>query len=296
MNTATTYFVLTLEVPNARAEAMAQWLTDEWALQPVVLQKPAHPVAWLEIYFRTRAEADAALRSLKRREGVRAAQIRVCAERDWLTFWRHHFKPTLIGKRLFVCPVWETRRRRVAGRRTVWVDPGASFGTGDHFTTRFCLEMLDRLCQKSALRSVLDVGTGSGILAIAAAKLGCRRARGVDHDALALRQARRNVALNRVSGRVSLGECDVIREGIRGRYEVVCANIVSGVLADLAPELVRAARRWLIVSGVRELEADGVADVFIAQGAREVVRDGDGEWVGMMFETSRRQTTRKRER
>lgn len=284
-----TYYILTLEVPDERAEEMSAWLTEEWDLQPVLLQKPNHARAWLEIYYESLADAEAARLALRRRNGVRAAQVRRCDPRDWLSFWRHHFHAQNLGRRLRICPVWEKKKARVPGRKTILVDPGASFGTGDHFTTRFCLEMLDRLCQKTRLRSVLDMGTGSGILAIGAAKLGCPKVLGVDNDELALRQAVRNVRLNRASASVKLAVGDVVNDPIRGRYDAVCANIIASVLVEVAPKLVSAAGRYLMLSGIREVEADGVADTFISLGVREVVRDGDGEWVGLMFETRKKQ-------
>ena len=280
--------VATLAVTSAHAEPLCAWLEEEWSIQPVQLEKPGDRRVWVEAYFATPAEAATVARAARGRRGVASATTRVCAPRDWLSFWRHHFHVQDIGRRLRVCPVWEKRQGRAPGRRTLWVDPGASFGTGDHFTTRFCLEMIDRLCQKSPPRSLLDVGTGSGILAIAAAKLGCPRVVGTENDPLALRQAVRNVRLNRVTGRVHLLLADLQSEALRGRFEVVAANLVSGLLMEQAGPLLAAGRRWLILSGIREMEADAVAETFLARGAREVVRDGDGEWVGLMLETGER--------
>ena len=279
-----TQYVVTLEVPADRADELAQWLGDEWELSPVQLARPGHDRAWLEIYFEDKREAQSAASALGRRDGVLAHQIRRCEPRDWLAFWRVHFKPQDIGTKLRISPVWCKAGSRSSKRRTVWVDPGPSFGTGDHFTTRFCLEMIDRLCQKSAPRSMLDVGTGSGILAIAAAKLGCPKAFGCDNDELALAQAERNVRLNRVTRHVKLGVMDVVGQELKGSYDLVCANIISHLLIDVAPKLVRATRRHLVLSGIREHEVDAVADAFVAQGGREIVRDGDGEWAGILLE------------
>ncbi len=287
-NKPQSHFVLTLEVEDRRAEELAAGLEAEWGLPPIVLQKPNYPRAWLEFYFEHQAAAELGQRVLSRSDGILATHVRKCEPRQWLSFWKHHFKAQDIGAQLRICPVWEKTRARRPGRKTVWVDPGASFGTGDHFTTRFCLEMLDRLCQKAASRSMLDVGTGSGILAIAAAKLGCSRTLGLDHDELALRQARKNVAVNRVSKAVRLRVQDVVVEPVAEQFDIVCANIISGVLVDIAPSLVRAAKRHLILSGIREMEADGVAEAFMRLGPREIVRDGDGEWVGLLFEIGKR--------
>jgi ribosomal protein L11 methyltransferase len=240
--------------------------------------------AWLEVYFPSDIQAGIARQLLADREGVRAAQIRETTPRDWTSFWRHHFHTQNIGARLRICPVWEQDRQPADGRVTVLIDPGLSFGTGDHFTTRFCLEMIDRLCQKFALPSLLDAGTGSGILAIAAARLGCERVTGLDNDEPCLSQARENAALNGVADRIEWRVCDVTRDAVPGPFDIVCANLFSDMLIDVAPSLARAARRRIVLSGIREAQMDGVAEAYHALGAREAVRDGDGEWGGLMFD------------
>ncbi len=283
-NAATqTQYVVTLEVPAQRAEELAQWLVDEWDLMPVQLARPGSERSWLEIYFSDKREAQASATALAQREGVFAVQIRRCEPRDWLSFWRLHFHPHDIGNRLHICPVWQKPAGPKGKRKTILVDPGPSFGTGDHFTTRFCLEMIDRLSTKAPPMTMLDVGTGSGILAIAAAKLGCPDALGVDNDEMALTQAVRNIRLNRVTKQVGLDVVDINDRGFKRRFDLVCANIVSQVLIDVAPKLVRATKRHLVLSGIREHEVDAVADVYMAHGGREVVRDGDGEWAGIML-------------
>ena len=280
--------IASLAVDPSEAEAVSEWIAERWAVQPVQLEKPGRRRVWIEAYFPTAAQAREVARAARRRGEVEAVATRTCGERDWLSFWRHHFHAQDIGRRLRICPVWEKKAAAARGRKTIWVDPGASFGTGDHFTTRFCLEMIDRLCEKSRLSSLLDVGTGSGILAIAAARLGCPRVVGTENDPLALRQAERNLRLNRVSARVKLMPADLQEQAPRGRFAAVAANLVSGLLVEQAGPLCAASGRWLILSGIREVEADGVAETFLARGAREVVRDGDGEWVGLLMETGAR--------
>jgi ribosomal protein L11 methyltransferase len=159
-----------------------------------------------------------------------------------------------------------------------------SFGTGDHITTRFCLEAIDRLCRPRPAASLLDAGTGSGILAIAAAKLGVPRIVAIDSDPLAVAQARENLRMNRVAGRVRLRTGDITSAAPLGRFDVVCANLFGGLLIRAAARLCRAARRRLVLGGIREIEADAVADAYAALGAREIERDGDGEWCGLVFD------------
>jgi ribosomal protein L11 methyltransferase len=286
MKTHSTLHLVTAAVRPEHADALSAWLSEEQGLQPVQIERPGARLAWIELYVENAASARAWAAQLRRRKGVASAEPGRCTPRDWLSFWRHHFHAQDIGSRLRICPVWERRKPVPRGRRTIWVDPGASFGTGDHFTTRFCLEMIDRICQKSRPRSFLDVGTGSGILAIAAAKLGCPRVTGTENDPLALRQAVRNVKLNRVASRVALRAEDLAERAPGETCEVVAANLVSGLLLEHADALVRSARRWLLLSGIREMEADAVADAYVQRDAREIVRDGDGEWVGLLLDTT----------
>ena len=207
-----------------------------------------------------------------------------CHEEQWTTFWRHHFHTQNIGRRLRTVPVWETPpdRKRINLR----IDPGLSFGTGGHFTTRFCLEELERACADLKPRSMLDAGTGSGILAIAAAKLGVKTIDAFDFDPVCVEKCVENAALNRLGkGRIRFYFGDVLKTGWMKRpADIVCANILTHILIQAAPALWRATQKRLILTGIREFEGDSVADVFVAQGAREVLRDGDGEWCGIVLD------------
>ena len=144
--------------------------------------------------------------------------------------------------------------------------------------------MIDRLWLDSAPDSFLDVGTGSGLLAIAAARLGCPRVVAVEKDAGVLGYTHENFERNGVAERIDLRHLDVEVDALPGPCELVCANQISGLLMECASELVRSAGRWLAMTGIREVEADGVAGVYAARGGIERVRDGDGEWVGMLLE------------
>lgn len=288
----TDQIVLTLEAAGKRADELFDRLGETFGRPVVQLSRPGDSRVWLEIYFESHAEAAIAAAVAKKLRGVRATQIRVARQRDWLSFWKHHFKPQNIGARLRICPVWSPAAARAKGRKTILVDPGMSFGTGEHFTTRFCLEMVDRLCQNSAPISVLDIGTGSGILAIAALKLGSRRAVGTDNDETALEHAKKNARLNRVGDRLKFRVQDITAEAPREKFELVCANILGPLLVQVAPAISRLARRHLILSGIREMELDGVAEAYMQQGGREIGRDGDGEWGGLLFEFGK--TTKKK--
>lgn len=281
-------YIATAEVPHARADELYDELQERFGRPVVQLSRPGHHRVWLEIYFDREADARRAAKALAGLRGVAGTAVRKSEPKQWLSFWKHHFKPQDIGRKLRICPVWRRSEGRRPGRKTLWVDPGLSFGTGEHFTTRFCLEMIDRLCEKRAPLSVIDVGTGSGILAMAAVRLGCRTVVGTDNDAQALVQARKNLSLNRLTARVQLREEDITQRAPARRYELVCANILGPVLIEVAPALAALTGRHLVMSGIRETDLDGVAAAYQTLGGREIARDGDGEWGGLLFEFDRK--------
>lgn len=282
-----TQTILTLETSNAHAEALALALEQRLRKPVIQLQRPGSDTTWLELYFDGEAQARVARQALGRLPGVLGTGLRGLAARDWQSFWRHHFHAHDVGDRLRIVPCWEARTDRARGRIRLVLDPGLSFGTGEHFTTRFCLESLDRLCRPPRRpSSLLDVGTGSGLLALAAAKLGVGRVVAYDNDPQCLIHARANLRRNGVLGRVKLGVHDLLQDPPPGRFDVVCANVYGRVLMEAAPTLARSAKRWLVLSGLREHELDGVADCYQALGGREIVRDGDGQWGGLVLDCS----------
>ncbi|MCO5061047.1 MAG: 50S ribosomal protein L11 methyltransferase [Kiritimatiellae bacterium] len=289
---AVAYAILTVETDADKADALAEALEARWNRTAIQIQRPNASRTWIELYFEKDIEALLAAHAVRHWPDVLAAQPRVCRGRDWLSFWKHHFKSRPIGQRLCIRPVWEKNRAPIKRRKTIWLDPGLSFGTGEHFTTRFCLEQLDRLCGARKINSLLDVGTGSGILAIAAAKLGVPRILAFDHDAQALEQALANIRRNRVTPQIRTDVRDLERDAFpKGRFDVVCANVYSRLLIEAAPALANATRHHVVLSGIREAELDSVADAFAAQGGQETVRDGDGEWGGLVFQWIRSSST-----
>ena len=265
-------------------DSFCEWVRENWAVEPVSLEQPHGLQAVVKIYFDTPVQAEAHRRKLPRHFALSSAQAMACHEEQWTTFWRHHFHIQDIGRRLRTVPVWEKPpdRKRINLR----IDPGLSFGTGGHFTTRFCLEELERACADLTPRSMLDVGTGSGILAIAAAKLGVPRIEAFDYDPVCVEKCRENAALNRLEkGRIRFYFGDVLKDGwLKRPADVVCANILTNILIEAAPALWRATKKRIILTGIREFEGDSVASVFAAGGAREILRDGDGEWCGIVLD------------
>lgn len=275
-----------LEVVLAREDAdmLCDWIRARWAVEPVCVERPRQAHAVVTIYFSSLEEAGARQQELPDEFFCSSVQVLPCREEDWMTFWQHHFQVQEIGQRLRTVPAWEDipDRKRI----NIRIDPGLSFGTGDHFTTRFCLEELERACIRFRPGSMLDAGTGSGILAIAAAKLGVPRVEAFDHDPACLARCEKNAALNQLeSGRIRFFTANVLQDsGWCRPADVVCANILTQVLMAAAPALWQATRKRLILTGIREAEGDSVAEAFLPGGAREILRDGDGEWCGMVLD------------
>ena len=166
---------------------------------------------------------------------------------------------------MLVKPGWSKRRPR-AGRRVVVLDPGLSFGTGHHETTRFCLEQLAACRRAGTRQSFLDIGTGSGILSIAAAKLGYSPVEAFDFDPESIRVSRQNARRNRVQDRVRPQRRDLTRLPAQGgrKWDVICANLTADLLADAA-EKIRARLKpggQLIVAGVLRREFRRICDIF----------------------------------
>jgi ribosomal protein L11 methyltransferase len=217
--------------------------------------------------------------------GLRAIgdlRTRIVHEADWAEAWKTHFPVLRVGRRIVIRPTWRRHRRR-PDDVVVAMDPGMAFGTGLHPTTRLCLALLESLADDGLIDGarVLDVGCGSGILAIAALQLGAERASGVDTDPIAIEATLANGRRNGVLRRLRASEGSLPADG--GPFDVVLANLIAGVLISIAP-LLRAAVReggTLLASGIfidREAE---VVEAFRAAGLVVRKRVVEGEWVAL---------------
>ena len=196
-------------------------------------------------------------------------------EEDWQNSWKQYYHAMDIGRRLAIVPSWE---RYDTDRTVITLDPGMAFGTGTHETTALCLEVLDEVIAGG--ERVLDIGTGSGILAIAALKLGAAEAEGVDIDPMCVRTAGENAALNGVDGRLRVLVGD-LSEKASGVYDVICANIVANAIKSLAPHVppLLAKDGVFLASGIIDTRRDEVIEALEAQGLRvDSVREKNG-WV-----------------
>jgi ribosomal protein L11 methyltransferase len=199
---------------------------------------------------------------------------------DWVTAWRDHFRPLPVGRRLIVLPEWSPSG--AAGNRIpVRVRPGEGFGTGGHPTTAACLERLEAFLDglpDPGRASVLDVGTGSGVLALAAARLGAGRVLAVDNDPAAIRNARDNRALN-AADRVHLAVATTA--AVRGPFDLVLANLLANLIVDLMPDLARllAPEGRLILSGLLSGQGDRVEAALAAEGLKATAHVVRGMWM-----------------
>ena len=205
---------------------------------------------------------------------------------DWSTSWKVHFKPLRVGRRLLIVPSWE---EAVPGPDDIVLrlDPGMAFGTGGHETTRLCLELLERIMDEMSTfvtPSILDLGTGSGILAMAAVRLGAGRVCAVDIDHLAVKVAQENLTIN---GLAEYVECsNTTLEKLTGTFDVILANILAEELVRLAPDLSKrlAAGGKLVLSGILAEKEVFVRDGFTGQLLNYIETLRDGEWVALLFQ------------
>ena len=210
------------------------------------------------------------------------ARVDRVADEDWNASWMAHYEPVQVSSRLWVAPSWRPLPTTGPGQRVLQLDPGQAFGTGTHPTTTGCLQLLDALPQ--APRTVLDVGTGTGVLALGALLLGADQAVGVDPDPAAVQAARHN------ADRAGLGDRFEVRGGLLddvpgGRFELVFANILARVLIPLAPALAQRLEpdAALIISGLLERQGHDVLQAFAAAGLRLERRWEQGGWLALLL-------------
>lgn len=258
-------YSLTVDVPASEAEDLSAALMEEGASGVEVrdgegtpmpgVPQPAPGRATVVAWFAAREEAEAAA------DG-RGGAVEALPDQDWGEAWKKGLGTLAIG-RAFVRPTWLSEPVP-PGMVEIVLDPGMAFGTGTHPTTSLCLEALSSLLEARPGASVLDVGTGSGLLAIAAARLGAGRVAGNDNDPIAVRVARENAALNGVA--LDLNERDVGEQ--RGPFDVILANILANTLVALAPALAAqlAPGGVILLSGILTPQEEEVRAAYLAAG------------------------------
>ena len=270
-----------LEVVGAEAPVeIVSALRDELALSgfdPVVWIEDRSSQATLSLYLDSAREADRAAEALEAlcmildASDVRPFRHRLERE-DWAESWKLFFHAQRVSERIVVKPSWESVVAQSADC-IVEIDPGLSFGTGLHGTTRACLRFLDAWQRRQPQASVLDMGCGTGILAIAAAKLGFPRVSAMDNDPVAVRVARANAACNEMADRIKCIQADAVELKADMTYDLVMANLLAGMLVAWSDRITAVvspvAGSGLVLSGILEEQYEAVRSVYVARGFEE---------------------------
>lgn len=261
------------EIPDSQRMTIKAYLPAE--------QDPAPKMAELETY----------LQELNQRQpgfGLIRPTITPVRSEDWSTSWKVHFKPLRVGRRLLIVPTWE-EAASLPDDLVLRIDPGMAFGTGGHETTRLCLELLEKIMDAAPLLvspSLLDLGTGSGILAMAASRLGAGRILALDIDPEAVEVACENLVLNDLAENVECGTIPL--ESLEENFDIILANILAEELVRLAPDLAARLNPGgdLVLSGILAEKEELVRRGFAGQPLRYEETNQSGEWVAMHYRSS----------
>lgn len=231
-----------------------------------------------------REEISAGLRRIKNcglKIGSGKIKISKVKREDWAESWKRHFKPIEVGEKLLIKPSW-SKERPQKNQAVVVLDPGLSFGTGHHPTTSFCLNKIVRLQKYGTRQSFLDIGTGSGILAIAAAKLGYKPIHAIDFDLEAVRVAKANARANGVLPKIKIVRGDVTKFPAepKERFDLVCANLISDLLISERKKIIAQLRRGaiLVLAGILKSEFLEVQKAFENCGLKLISAKSENEW------------------
>ncbi len=226
-----------------------------------------------------------ALWHLGRMRQVGELQVSERQEEDWANAWKEHYRPLRAGHNVVIAPPWHEYVPASDDEVVVVLDPGMAFGTGTHPSSRLCLMGLEETIKPGD--TVFDVGTGSGILAISAAKLGASAVDAVDIEPVAVRSARENVERNGVSALIRVAEGSVTPDGpFVGPYDIVLANIISRVLIELVKGLTASVKPGgvLVLAGVIDSREAFVREAYEPRGFRLIKRDQIEDWVGLTYQ------------
>jgi ribosomal protein L11 methyltransferase len=279
---------LSVRANPASLDALANFLVERGA-PGVVLRKSGLDAFFAATLDGASLRADinrfvGALARLSPRASPPRLSWKILGQENWEHSWKRFIKPCRVGKSFWVTPPWldppKFRRRGV-----ITIEPGMAFGTGTHATTRGCMEFLEVVAGRfgAGKFSALDVGTGSGILAIALALLGAAEIQAIDNDPVALRVARNNVRANAVAKRVRLSAASP--SALRRKFDVVVANLTAETIAELADDLQKsvAPNGFLILSGILQ-QKSGVVTRAFAGGFQVIKRKRAREWVTLLLQ------------
>jgi ribosomal protein L11 methyltransferase len=203
----------------------------------------------------------------------------VLPEKDWNEIWKKNFTPIDVGDNLTIIPSW---LQSETNRIPIIIDPGMVFGTGHHETTRTCLSMIEKIARVTSKRRFLDIGTGTGILAIGASRLGFEQVTAVDIDPLAVDAARRNAVAN---GLTNIEVLEGTIQAVSARFDVITANLLVEILTGIAPELSDRLEPGgrAILSGLLIGQEEDVIRAMASSGLTFQEKIIDGKWVSLVM-------------
>jgi len=278
---------LTIEIPREHAEAVTNFLFDQGSTG--VEEQDHEDNVRLRAYFEAEAPL-AAVRDYAVAIGALSAGaaraedvLSVCRidDEDWAETWRIHFVPLFIGKQLFVCPPWT--EDRPADKIAIVIDPGMAFGTGQHATTRMCLESAEAIVGERSVQRAIDLGSGSGIIAIALAKLGVGQVCGIDIDPLAREATEVNAACNEVRAAVTTA---ATLQDLSGSVDLIVANLFTSLLLEFAPLIAARVVKGgaLVCSGFIASDAEKIEAALCAAGFGVREQRGEAPWSALVLE------------
>lgn len=280
------WYLVALNVRRDAEEFASCLLFDAGTSGIITLEE--HPASVkLGAYFSEQAEIEAVAERVQagfghagRGRDLLAISVAEVPDQDWMQKWKEGFEPVIIGERLIVAPSWKLPGASEE-RAVIQIDPGMAFGTGTHETTRLCLEAIEKYWRGGHL---LDVGTGTGILAIAAAMLAPgSHVTAIDIDPLAVEVARENIIINGASKAIEVLEGQP-RDFVGRRFDMVIANLTAEVIISLIADLVGclAASGTMILSGILSALAADVEQSVLEQGLTVIERREAGEWSALV--------------
>lgn len=218
--------------------------------------------------------------------GAGEVHVKLLKGADWMESWKRHFVPIDIGGKILVKPGWEKKRPK-KGQHEIILDPGISFGTGHHPTTLFCMKQIVEQRQEGEKQSVIDIGCGSGILGIAAAKMDYSNIVCFDFNADSVRSARENCELNKVSDQVRPTRKDLTKMPVdtSRKYDIVCANLIYDLLIAERERITNRLKPGglLVLAGILETQFPKVNRAFKEIGFKLVESEVGGEWKSGAF-------------
>ncbi|WP_224361190.1 50S ribosomal protein L11 methyltransferase [Hyalangium versicolor] len=283
-----TYLSLTVELPEDQSEAVQDLLHDAGAMGLEVRDREAPPMpgvrgpnpgeAIVIAYFEEMDTAESAKAEVAADHPDARLLLEEKPQQDWSNEWKALIKSVQVG-RLWVGPPWEAESAPQDKIRIV-IEPKMAFGTGDHPTTSLCLAAIDAYMTSHPGASVLDVGTGTGVLAIAAKKLGAGRVVGTDNDPMSVELAHENASVNNTP-ELELSGKELTQ--VKGPFDLVVANILANTLIALAPLIGPKVKERLVLAGVLAHQKAEVEAAYRAQGLIPEAGAAQGEWVRLDF-------------